>query len=85
MCIYVYVYMVPCLVFTAPLPPIWHGGLPPPTHPPPVTYFRERVYTMHDSLHTCDMLTLTHIYHCATPWLKTCSHSRKIECSVPPR
>ena len=49
-----------------------------------VTYFRGRVYTTHDSLHTCDMYSLIHICHCATPWLKTCLHSRKTECSMPP-
>ena len=37
---YIYIYMVPCLVFTPPPPPVWYGGFTPhlphsPTlHPP---------------------------------------------------
>ena len=27
-----------------------------------VTYFRERVYTMDDSLHACNMFTLIHVF-----------------------
>ena len=46
---------------------------PPPPPPPPVTYFWGRVYTMHYSLHHMWYVhSNSYMYHCATPWPKTC-------------
>ena len=46
-------------------------------NPPPVVYFwgacLHNAYSLHHMWH---VHSNSYMYHCATPWLKTCSHSR---------